>query len=205
MSMARSARWHAGARIAPRLAGIERADSIAFDFHKWGQVPYDAGFVLVRDGERIATPSPSPAAYLRREARGLAGGAPWPCDFGPDLSRGFRALRSGSRSRPTARDRLGAVIAQNCALARYLEARIAAEPRLELLAPVAAQHRLLPLSRHASRTGSTPTSSPICRNAASPRPRPPPSTAGSRSAPPHQPPHPARGYRCAARCSARDR
>ena len=36
--------------IAPRLAGIERADSIAFDFHKWGQVPYDAGFVLVRDG-----------------------------------------------------------------------------------------------------------------------------------------------------------
>ncbi|HEX4354480.1 MAG TPA: pyridoxal-dependent decarboxylase, partial [Polyangiales bacterium] len=36
--------------IAPRLAGIERADSLAFDFHKWGQVPYDAGFLLVRDG-----------------------------------------------------------------------------------------------------------------------------------------------------------
>ena len=36
----------------------------------------------------------SPAAYLRREARGLAAGSPWPCDFGPDLSRGFRALKT---------------------------------------------------------------------------------------------------------------
>jgi glutamate/tyrosine decarboxylase-like PLP-dependent enzyme len=34
--------------LAPRLKGIERADSLAFDFHKWGQVPYDAGFILSR-------------------------------------------------------------------------------------------------------------------------------------------------------------
>jgi glutamate/tyrosine decarboxylase-like PLP-dependent enzyme len=38
--------------LAPRLAGIENADSIALDFHKWGQVPYDAGFLMVRDGDR---------------------------------------------------------------------------------------------------------------------------------------------------------
>ena len=80
--------------IAPRLAGIESADSIAFDFHKWGQVPYDAGFVLVRDGTLHQSTFASPAAYLRRETRGMAAGSPWPCDFGPDLSRGFRALKT---------------------------------------------------------------------------------------------------------------
>src|SRR5579883_1283086 len=58
--------------LAPRLAGIERADSLAFDFHKWGQVPYDAGFVLVRDGRMHRSAFASPAAYLRREMRAIA-------------------------------------------------------------------------------------------------------------------------------------
>ncbi len=80
--------------LAPRLAGIESADSIALDFHKWGQVPYDAGFLLVRDGDRHRDAFAAPAAYLRRETRGLAANSPWPCDLGPDLSRGFRALKT---------------------------------------------------------------------------------------------------------------
>ena len=79
--------------LAPRLSGIERADSLAFDFHKWGQVPYDAGFVLVRDGVLHRKAFATSAAYLAPRERGLAGGSPWPCDFGPDLSRGFRALK----------------------------------------------------------------------------------------------------------------
>lgn len=122
--------------LAPRLAGIELADSIALDFHKWGQVPYDAGFLLVRDGEQHAQAFAQPAAYLRREARGLAAGSPWPCDLGPDLSRGFRALKTWFTLKTFGTDRLGAVIARTCALAKYLEARVLAEPRLELLAPV---------------------------------------------------------------------
>ncbi len=124
------------AELAPLLAGIEFADSIALDFHKWGQVPYDAGFLLVRDGERHRDAFASPAAYLRRETRGLAAGAEWPCDLGPDLSRSFRALKTWFTLKTFGTDRLGAVIAHCCALARYLEARVAAEPRLELLAPV---------------------------------------------------------------------
>jgi aromatic-L-amino-acid decarboxylase len=122
--------------IAPRLAGIERADSIALDFHKWGQVQYDAGFVLVRDGEKHRATFASPAAYLRRETRGLAAGSPWPCDFGPDLSRGFRALKTWFTLKTYGTEKMGEVIAKTCALARHLETRIAAEPKLELLAPV---------------------------------------------------------------------
>jgi aromatic-L-amino-acid decarboxylase len=122
-------------KLAPRLSGLEQADSIAFDFHKWGQVPYDAGFLLVRDGERHRAAFASPAAYLRPETRGLAAGSPWPCDFGPDLSRGFRALKTWFTLKTYGTDRLGQMIESRCALASYLEERIRAEPRLELLAP----------------------------------------------------------------------
>ena len=122
--------------LAPRLAGIENADSIALDFHKWGQVPYDAGFLLVRDGRQHRDAFAAPAAYLRRETRGLAAGSSWPCDFGPDLSRGFRALKTWFTLKTFGTEKLGAVIARTCALAGYLEARILAEPRLELMAPV---------------------------------------------------------------------
>jgi glutamate/tyrosine decarboxylase-like PLP-dependent enzyme len=124
------------ADIVPRLAGIERADSLAFDFHKWAQVPYDAGFVLVRDGALHLDTFAAPAAYLRRDARGLAGGSPWPCDFGPDLSRGFRALKTWFTLKVYGTQRLGAVMSHTCALARHLARRVEASPALELLAPV---------------------------------------------------------------------
>jgi glutamate/tyrosine decarboxylase-like PLP-dependent enzyme len=121
--------------LAPRLAGLENADSVALDFHKWGQVPYDAGFLLVRDSARHLDAFAAPAAYLRRESRGLAAGSPWPCDLGPDLSRGFRALKTWFTLKAFGTDKLGAMIERTCALARYLEAKVSAEPRLELLAP----------------------------------------------------------------------
>ncbi len=122
--------------LAPRLVGIERADSLAFDFHKWGQVPYDAGFVLVRDGRMHRNAFAAPAAYLRRETRGLAAGSSWPCDFGPDLSRGFRALKTWFTFKMHGTERIGRAISHNCELAQYLKSRIEAAPELELLAPV---------------------------------------------------------------------
>jgi aromatic-L-amino-acid/L-tryptophan decarboxylase len=122
--------------LAPRLRGIERADSIAFDFHKWAQVPYDAGFVLVRDGARHFDTFAASAAYLRRESRGTAAGGPWPCDFGPDLSRGFRALKTWFTLKVYGTAQLGAVISRTCSLAQYLKRRIEQTPCLELAAPV---------------------------------------------------------------------
>ncbi len=118
------------------LRGIERADSLAFDFHKWGQVPYDAGYLLVRDGELHRAAFATPAAYLRRETRGMAAGSPWPTDLGPDLSRGFRALKTWFTLKAYGLERLGRAIEETCALATYLEGRIMATPELELLAPV---------------------------------------------------------------------
>ncbi len=122
--------------IAPRLAGIEAADSLALDFHKWGQVPYDAGFVLVRDGELHRKAFASPAAYLEREVRGLAAGSTWPCDLGPDQSRGFRALKTWFTLKVYGLEVLGQTIARTCELARYLEQRVRETVELELLAPV---------------------------------------------------------------------
>jgi aromatic-L-amino-acid decarboxylase len=125
------------AEIAPRMKGIELADSIAFDFHKWAQVPYDAGVILVRDGQRHYDTFASPAAYLRRESRGMAAGSPWPCDFGPDLSRSFRALKAWFTLQVYGADKLGQIIATTCHLAQYLKQVIDATAELELLAPVA--------------------------------------------------------------------
>jgi aromatic-L-amino-acid decarboxylase len=122
--------------VAPLLAGIERADSIAFDFHKWGQVPYDAGYFLARDGARMLDTFAAPAAYLQRAGRGLAAGDAWPCDLGPDLSRGFRALKTWLTFQVHGADAIGRAIAASCALARLLATRIEAEPELELAAPV---------------------------------------------------------------------
>jgi aromatic-L-amino-acid decarboxylase len=122
--------------LAPRLAGIARADSIAFDFHKWTQVQYDAGFVLVKDGAlHLSTFEAQEKTYLERAERGMAAGSPWPCDLGPDLSRGFRALKTWFTFKVYGAEKLGQMISHSCALARYLQQRIEAEPTLEVLAP----------------------------------------------------------------------
>lgn len=123
--------------IAPRLKGIARADSLALDFHKWGQVPYDAGFFMVRDGTSQTDTFASPAAYLTRHTRGIGAGSPWPCDLGFDLSRSFRALKTWFTLVCYGTDKIGAVIAHTCALAQTMQQRLQDYPDLELMAPVA--------------------------------------------------------------------
>jgi len=123
-------------KIATKLQGIQQADSIALDFHKWGQVQYDAGFVLVRDSQLHQDTFSSPADYLRRETRGMAAGSPLPCDFGPDLSRSFKALKVWFTMQVYGIDRLARMMEQTCELAEYLANCIDRSSELELLAPV---------------------------------------------------------------------
>ncbi|MGX7873767.1 pyridoxal phosphate-dependent decarboxylase family protein [Mesorhizobium sp. ORM6] len=117
--------------------GIEKSASVALDFHKWGQVPYDAGFLLVRDGHAQKRAFAQPAAYLQRAERGLAAGETWPCDLGPDLSRGFRALKTWMTIEALGTDRIGNSIAHTCMVARHLAERLERHPAFQLKAPVA--------------------------------------------------------------------
>lgn len=127
------------ARLSPahaaRFRMIEEADSVAFDFHKWLHVNYDAGCVLVRDEAHHRHAFSDRPDYLKGTERGIAAGNPWPVEYGPELSRGFRALKVWSQIAGFGTERLGAAIARNCAQASYLSRKVAADPAFELLAP----------------------------------------------------------------------
>lgn len=124
-------------RLRPRLNGLERADSLAFDFHKWLHVNYDAGFILMRSEDSHRRAFSERPEYLKGTERGLAAGNPWPVEYGPELSRGFRALKVWAQLAEHGTDKLGALITQNCEQAAYLGELVSAQPRMRLLAPVA--------------------------------------------------------------------
>ncbi|MEL6572496.1 MAG: pyridoxal-dependent decarboxylase [Pseudomonadota bacterium] len=125
--------------LKPRLAGMERADSIAFDFHKWLHVTYDAGMVMLRSEEVHRRTFSERPDYLKGAERGLAAGNPWPTEYGPELSRGFRALKIWAQLATHGTQKLGALITQNCEQAQYLADLVDAADDLECLAPVAMQ------------------------------------------------------------------
>jgi aromatic-L-amino-acid/L-tryptophan decarboxylase len=118
------------------VRGMERANSLAFDAHKWLHAPYGVGCVLFRDQHAHRDAFASNPAYLARSARGTAAGAPWFADYGLELSREFRALKVWFTLRHYGIERLGASIARNCDLAKALGDSVAADHDLELLAPV---------------------------------------------------------------------
>jgi len=122
-------------QLAPLAQGIERADSLAFDFHKWLHVPYDAGCILVRDEALLRATFGGRPDYLANVG-GLSGGEPWPGDLGIELSRGFRALKIWWTIKEHGARKLGEVIAQNCAQARRLAQILRRNPRIEIAAPV---------------------------------------------------------------------
>jgi glutamate/tyrosine decarboxylase-like PLP-dependent enzyme len=122
------------ARLAPGSRhltdGVERADSIAADAHKWLNVPYDCGVAFVREPRRLAAAFMIGASYL-----------PSPDDprpnFGmvaPENSRRARALAVWATLRAYGRDGYRAMVERHLELAQRLAARVDAEPELERLA-----------------------------------------------------------------------
>ena len=75
--------------------------------------------------------------YLKGSERGLAAGNPWPVEYGPELSRGFRALKIWAQLTEHGTQKLGQLITQNCEQASYLAQLVEAQPNMEVLAPVA--------------------------------------------------------------------
>ena len=120
-------------RTAHLTAGMERADSIAADAHKWLNVPYESGFVLVRDPARLGPAFGMPgAAYLPgpddpRGGYGL---------LGPESSRRARALPIWATLAAYGRAGYQALVERHCDLAAHLAAAVDAAPDLERLAEV---------------------------------------------------------------------
>lgn len=122
-------------KLRPQLKGIERADSLAFDPHKWLYLQYEIGCVLVKNGELHAQAFQSGAAYLEPHGRGIMPNTLAFAQLGLQLSRGFRALRAWFAVKTHGMHGLSRIIDQNVRHVRYLAERIAADKRLELLAP----------------------------------------------------------------------
>ena len=123
--------------IAPenafRVEGIEEADSLSLDPHKWLHVPFEAGCVLIRDAAAHRSAFAVTPEYLEPTARGLASGD-WLNDYGLQTSRGFKALKIWMSLKEHGVEKFGRLIDQNIAQAHYLSDIIEAAPLLELVA-----------------------------------------------------------------------
>ncbi|MGB0662110.1 MAG: pyridoxal phosphate-dependent decarboxylase family protein [Mangrovicoccus sp.] len=117
-------------------AGIERADSLACDFHKWISVPYAAGLLLLQDEALLRRCFAGRESYLAPASQGLAAAGNWPADLGFDLSRGPMALKIWAALKAYGPERLGAAISENCRLAALMGQEVAARAPMALARPV---------------------------------------------------------------------
>jgi aromatic-L-amino-acid decarboxylase len=126
------------AALAPKgrnlLAGIERADSVTLDPHKWLFQPMECGSVLVRDGARLERTFAIHPDYLDdNDAHG--GGEVNFADRGLQLSRGFRALKVWVSVQTFGLAAFRAAVQRNLDLAEFAETLVRSHPNLTLMAP----------------------------------------------------------------------
>jgi glutamate/tyrosine decarboxylase-like PLP-dependent enzyme len=121
--------------LQPLTRGMERADSLAIDLHKWLHIPFEAACAFVRSADQHYHTFTLTPDYLQHGTRGLAQGERWFSDFGIQLSRGFRALKVWMSIKEHGIDKYGRLIAQNVRQAQRLSAHVDSEPDMERLAP----------------------------------------------------------------------
>jgi aromatic-L-amino-acid decarboxylase len=121
--------------LRPLLRGIERADSIAFDPHKWLYTPQSSACLLVRDPRDLLRSYSIDAAYVRDDAS-LSGRGTNIGELGPQWSRAFLALKVWLSLAAHGTEAYGRRIAHDVALARYLDGRVREHPDLEPMCPV---------------------------------------------------------------------
>ena len=121
--------------LRPRLAGLSRADSLAFDLHKLVYLPMEIGGTLVRDEELHRRTFSLRPDYLHEGGRGLAAPQRWLSDYGIQLTRAFRALKAWMAFQAHGSEKIGKTILKNVDQAQYLMQLIEADPDLEVLAP----------------------------------------------------------------------
>lgn len=126
-------------KLAPRhrelVAGLEDADSLALDLHKWLHAPFEAGFALIRDRKHHVDAFAMHPEYLEVKPRGIASG-PQLHNYGVQTSRGFRALKLWMMLKEHGTEKFGRLIDRNIDQAEYFAARVGATPGMVLMAPV---------------------------------------------------------------------
>jgi glutamate/tyrosine decarboxylase-like PLP-dependent enzyme len=134
------AAFGAWAALSPKLrhlvSGMERADSLAFDLHKWMYMPFELGCALVRRKEDQLRAFSLTPDYLARAKGGISGGPAWYSEYGFQCSRGFRALKAWMSIKEHGILKYGRLVQQNVEQARYLAELVDAAPELERVAPV---------------------------------------------------------------------
>ena len=118
------------------IDGMEQADSLAFDFHKWMYMPHEVGCALIRSEDAHRRAFSLTPDYLTHAERGMASGQTWYSDYGLQLSRGFRALKVWMSLKEHGIRKYQRLMRQNVEQARYLADLVDCEPQLERLAPV---------------------------------------------------------------------
>lgn len=127
-------------KVKKQLLGMERADSLALDLHKWMYMPYEIGCVLVRSEKEHRRAFSLTPDYLAHgeDSRGISGGGlPWFSDYDFQLSRGFRALKAWMSFKEHGLEKYSRLIQQNIRQVQYLGKLVEASSELELSAPIA--------------------------------------------------------------------